>query len=233
MRTMIVAALVLLAYGMAKASPGDDGCVGNCGVGTPSSSMSYSISTGVATSTSDTRVGVVAGGGGGGSATSSATGGNGGGGGNATATGGGGGAGGAGGRGGAGGSSSATGGNATGGSATGGNATGGNATGGGGGTASATAGSATNSLTINSQASRAAYAPDILATPTAPCRISVGASAGWLGGALGFGTSVLDEGCHIRETARVLAGLGLVWAAVRALCQDKVAREALGEVCGP
>lgn len=105
-----------------------------------------------------------------------------------------------------------------------------------GGNATASAGSATaqagsSSVTINSQAPRAAYAPDILATPTAPCRVAIGASAGWLGGALGFGTSVLDEGCHIRETARVLAGLGQAAAAIRAMCQDKVAREALGKAC--
>lgn len=118
--------------------------------------------------------------------------------------------------------------------------TGGNASavGGTGGTAKAVAGSAqastgssTSAVTVSSQASRAAYAPDILATPTAPCRVAVGISAGWLGGALGLGGSVLDEGCHIRETARVLAGLGLIVAAVRALCQDPVAAKALGEVC--
>lgn len=124
--------------------------------------------------------------------------------------------------GGAGGDASAT--------AAGGNAAGGSATASAG-SATASAGSAQSAVTINSQAARAAYAPDILATPTAPCRVAVGASAGWLGGALGFGTSVLDEGCHIRETARVLAGLGLVQAAIRALCQDAVASKALGEAC--
>lgn len=99
------------------------------------------------------------------------------------------------------------------------------------GAATASAGSSSSAVTVSSQASRAAYAPDILATPTAPCRVAVGASAGWLGGALGFGTSVLDDGCHILNVARVLAGLGLVDAAVRAMCQDAIARKALGEVC--
>ena len=84
-------------------------------------------------------------------------------------------------------------------------------------------------MTFNSRGT--AYAPDVLATPTAPCRVSIGASAGWLGGALGFGGSVLDEGCHIRETARVLAGLGLAEAAIRAMCQDDVARKALAALC--
>ena len=129
--------------------------------------------------------------------------------------------------GGAGGQASATGGKAA---ATGGNAAGGAATANAG-AATASAGSSSSAVTVSSQASRAAYAPDILATPTAPCRVAVGISAGWLGGALGLGGSVLDEGCHIRETARVLAGLGLIVAAVRALCQDPVAAKALGEVC--
>lgn len=108
------------------------------------------------------------------------------------------------------------------------------ATGGGGGNAiagggSASAGSSVSAVQVTTRA--AAYAPDVLATPTAPCRVAIGASAGWLGGALGLSGSVLDEGCHIRETARVLAGLGLAEAAVRALCQDGVARKALGALC--
>lgn len=205
-------ASALLALSCAAyASPGDDGCVGNCsGNGTPtsstSSSMSYSNASVYSTSEakSDTRVGVVSG-----QAVSVGP---------VKA------------EGGAGGAASATAGGGAGGNAT---AAGGSAAGG---TASASAGAATasagsSSVTLNSQASRAAYAPDILATPTAPCRVALGASVGWLGGALGFGTSVLDEGCHIRETARVLAGLGLIVAAVRALCQDPVASKALGEVC--
>lgn len=168
------------------------------------SSMSYSNSSSYSQTQTDVRVGVVAG-----QAVSVGP---------VKAEGGSGGAGGSGGTGGTGGNASAVGG--TGGTA---KAVAGSA--------QASTGSSTSAVTVSSQASRAAYAPDILATPTAPCRVAVGASAGWLGGALGFGTSVLDEGCHIRETARVLAGLGLIVAAVRALCQDPVAAKALGEVC--
>jgi len=108
-------------------------------------------------------------------------------------------------------------------SSTGGNATGGNAAGG-----SATSGGSTSAVNVNG--SRAAYAPDVLSTPTAPCRVSVGASAGWLGGAFGIGTSVLDDGCNIRETARVLWALGQRDAAIQAMCLDETARKALSAV---
>jgi hypothetical protein len=61
--------------------------------------------------------------------------------------------------------------------------------------------------------------------------VAIGASAGWFGGAVGVSGSVLDEGCDIRETARVLWALGLREAAVRAMCQHEVARKALGQDC--
>jgi hypothetical protein len=111
----------------------------------------------------------------------------------------------------------------------GGSASGGNATGG---ASNATAGSSTSA--VNVSGARAAYAPDVLSTPTAPCRVSVGASAGWLGGAFGIGTSVLDDGCNVRETARVLWALGQRDAAIQAMCLDDTAKKALqavGVVC--
>ncbi len=40
-------------------------------------------------------------------------------------------------------------------------------------------------------------APDVVSYSTAPCRVAIGASGGWLGGAFGFTGSVLDEGCDI------------------------------------
>lgn len=111
--------------------------------------------------------------------------------------------------------------------ATGGNATGGNATGGNSNVNVTLQGGSNPSSSIKT----VGVAPDILSTPTAACRISVGASAGWLGGALGFGTSVLDEGCHIREVSRHLSNLGLREAAVLAMCQDTYARKAMGTLC--
>jgi hypothetical protein len=63
-------------------------------------------------------------------------------------------------------------------------------------------------------------APDVLATPTAPCRISVGISGGWLGGAIGFGSSTEDEGCTLRENARLLHNFGQKEAALKLMCND-------------
>lgn len=82
-------------------------------------------------------------------------------------------------------------------------------------------------MTFNSSAARAAYAPDVISTPTAPCRISIGASAGWLGGALGISGSILDEGCDVRETSRMLHNMGFKEASVQSLCLHEPARKAL------
>lgn len=87
------------------------------------------------------------------------------------------------------------------------------------------------SVSVNSEAAKAAYAPDVLTSPTAPCRIGVGGSAGWLGGAIGFGTSTLDEGCDLRETSRHLSNIGQKEAAVQVMCLHEGARKAL-EVSG-
>lgn len=71
----------------------------------------------------------------------------------------------------------------------------------------------------------------MISTPTAPCRISIGASAGWLGGALGISGSILDEGCDIRESSRMLHNLGFKESAVQVLCLHEASRKAL-EVTG-
>ncbi len=76
-------------------------------------------------------------------------------------------------------------------------------------------------------------APDMIASPTAPCRIGVGISGGWVGGALGIGSSVLDEGCELRENARLLNNLGKQSAAVQLLCNDKKVAAVLPECAGP
>lgn len=76
-------------------------------------------------------------------------------------------------------------------------------------------------------------APDILAQPTAPCRVAVGVSGGWIGGALGIGGSVEDTGCTRRENARVLTGLGRQDAAVRLMCADPEVSKVLAECAAP
>lgn len=76
-------------------------------------------------------------------------------------------------------------------------------------------------------------APDILTQPTAPCRIAVGVSGGWLGGALGIGGSVEDTGCTRRENARVLAGLNRGEAAVKLMCNDPEVAAVLPECAAP
>jgi hypothetical protein len=65
----------------------------------------------------------------------------------------------------------------------------------------------------------------MIASPTAPCRIALGAGGGWVGGALSIFGSTLDEGCDLRENARLLHNLGRQSAAVVLLCNDaKVAK---------
>lgn len=99
--------------------------------------------------------------------------------------------------------------------------------GGQGGDASGASSTTTVTYSSSSEASRAAYAPGVLNSPTAPCRIAIGGSAGWLGGAIGFGGSTLDEGCDLRETSRHLSNLGQKEASVQVMCLHEGARKAL------
>ncbi len=88
-----------------------------------------------------------------------------------------------------------------------------------------------NALTVDA---RLAQAPDVIAYPTAPCRVSIGASGGWIGGALGFSGSTEDEGCTLRETSRQLWNIGQRDAAVQILCLNadaKAALQAAGVAC--
>jgi hypothetical protein len=90
---------------------------------------------------------------------------------------------------------------------------------------------AANSLNVET---RLAQAPDVISYPTAPCRISIGASGGWFGGAVGFSGSSEDEGCTLRETSRQLWNVGQRDAAVQILCLNadaKAALEATGVAC--
>lgn len=118
--------------------------------------------------------------------------------------------------------------------------------GGGGGSASSSSGAASSATASNAGNTQAVtftspddisvrtvgQAPDMIAYPTAPCRIAISASAGWLGGAFGFGGSVLDESCRRIEVSRQLHNLGAKDAAVAVMCNEPEAAKALGEkVC--
>lgn len=76
-----------------------------------------------------------------------------------------------------------------------------------------------------------AYAPTMNAT--APCRISVSAGVAVIGVGVSGGGSVEDDPCNLRETARLLDGIGQRAAAARVMCNDRRAAEALGESICP
>lgn len=63
-------------------------------------------------------------------------------------------------------------------------------------------------------------APDVIANPTAPCRIAAGIGGSWIGGSIGLGSSILDEGCDLRERVRLLHNLGLQNSAILLFCTD-------------
>jgi hypothetical protein len=71
----------------------------------------------------------------------------------------------------------------------------------------------------------------MIASPTAPCRIQMGAGASVPGIGISAGGSVLDEGCDAREDARLLHNLGLQTAAVKRLCAKPEMAVALGVMC--
>lgn len=60
--------------------------------------------------------------------------------------------------------------------------------------------------------------PDVIANPTAPCRVAVGVSGSGVGFGFGVGSSVLDEGCDAREDARLLYNMGMPETAIQRLC---------------
>ena len=71
-----------------------------------------------------------------------------------------------------------------------------------------------------------AYAPTVGAT--APCRIAVSAGIAVIGIGVSGGGSVEDDPCNLRETARLLDGIGQREAAARVMCGDPRAADALG-----
>jgi len=61
----------------------------------------------------------------------------------------------------------------------------------------------------------------------------VGVSVGVIGGAAGFGYSVEDEGCTMRENARLLNNLGEKAAALKLLCNDEKVAAVLAVCAAP
>jgi hypothetical protein len=70
-------------------------------------------------------------------------------------------------------------------------------------------------------------APDVVSYSTAPCRVAIGASGGWLGGAFGFTGSVLDEGCDIWRDVVNLTAHNYKEAADMRLCDKPELKKVL------
>ena len=91
--------------------------------------------------------------------------------------------------------------------------------------AASSSGSKSTTTTIRSVPD--AYAPTVNAT--APCRIAVSAGVVVVGIGVSGGGSVEDDPCNLRETARLLDGIGQREAAARVMCNDPRAAQALGD----
>jgi len=76
-----------------------------------------------------------------------------------------------------------------------------------------------------------ANAPNMNAT--APCRIAVSGGFAVVGVGVSAGGSVEDDPCNLRETARLLNGIGYPDAAARIMCNDPRSAKALGEAICP
>lgn len=70
-------------------------------------------------------------------------------------------------------------------------------------------------------------APDVISYSTAPCRVAIGASGGWLGGAFGFTGSVLDDGCDIWRDVVNLTAHNYKEAADMRLCDKPELKKVL------
>jgi hypothetical protein len=79
-------------------------------------------------------------------------------------------------------------------------------------------------------------APTVYAPPigvTAPCMVALSGGVSVVGVGVSMGGSVEDPGCTLRETARLLHGIGEPGAAARIMCNNPMAAKAMGEkVCG-
>jgi hypothetical protein len=68
-------------------------------------------------------------------------------------------------------------------------------------------------------------APDISTYSTAPCRVAIGASGGWIGGSVGFAGSVLDDGCDVwRDHVNLRASGHLDGANIRLCDKPELAK---------
>ena len=79
-------------------------------------------------------------------------------------------------------------------------------------------GSGTQRIQYSGSVRTVGIAPDVGSNNTAPCRVAVGVSGGWVGGALGLSGSVLDEGCDVWRDHENLVKAGFVDAATLRLC---------------
>jgi hypothetical protein len=195
---IVVVVMLLFTCGNAAASPGDDGCVGNCDDGTTGTNpVTVTTNTAVLNTNTNLNANVsensnrntntnkntnkATGTGYGGNSTSSA------------------------------------------------NATGGNSA------AFASNGPQTTAVAINNRTPSSlrtvGIAPDLSSYSTAPCRIAVGASGGWMGGALGFSGSVLDEGCDVWRDHVNLRLAGYVEQADLRLCDKPELKKLFGDKC--
>lgn len=85
-----------------------------------------------------------------------------------------------------------------------------------------------NTTVVNQAESRtAAYAPDVVSYPTAPCQASFGVSAGWFGGSGGIGGSMEVESCAIVTLSTGMYNQGARDAAMQMYCLDSRSRMAL------
>jgi len=71
---------------------------------------------------------------------------------------------------------------------------------------------------VTSILSSSAYAPDVLNHPTAPCRVAIGGSGGWIAGSFGIGGSFEDKECTRREAYRM--GISSADADIRAAAKS-------------
>jgi len=68
---------------------------------------------------------------------------------------------------------------------------------------------------------------------TANCMIGTSGGVAGLGFGIAAGGGIEDKECTLRETARLLAGLGQKDAALRLMCTNQGVAKALGELCNP
>ena len=75
------------------------------------------------------------------------------------------------------------------------------------------------------------YAPPI--GVTAPCMVALSGGVSVVGLGISAGGSIEDPGCTLRETARLLHGIGQEGAAARVMCNNKLAAKAMGSAVCP